>query len=80
MTPCDPDVVPCASDIPAWMQGIDASCLMQKEFPQLRYVVQDLITEGLTIFAGAPKIGKSWWALNAAVAVAGNASAFNVVL
>lgn len=76
MTRCDRDVATSVSEVPAWMHGIDASRLMQTEFPPLRYVIQDLITEGLTIFAGAPKVGKSWWALNAAVAVAGNASAF----
>ena len=40
------------------------------EFPPRRWVIPDLITEGLTILAGRPKVGKSWLALNWSVAVA----------
>src|SRR5207247_536436 len=32
--------------------------LNNKEFPPLKFVVPGLIVEGLTIFAGKPKIGK----------------------
>ena len=39
-------------------------------FDPIRYVVPGFIVEGLTLFAGKPKIGKSWLLLHAAWAVA----------
>lgn len=62
--------------VPAYMHGISASALMAKSFPPIRFVVQGYVAEGLTLLAGAPKIGKSWMALNVAVAVASGAAAF----
>lgn len=38
--------------------------LMSREFPPLRWLVDGLIPEGLTLLAGRPKIGKSWLALD----------------
>jgi hypothetical protein len=35
-----------------------------------RWVVPELLPEGLALLAGKPKTGKSWWALNVALAVA----------
>jgi hypothetical protein len=48
-----------------------AATLRSKQFKVIDYVVPDLIPEGLTILAGKPKIGKSWLALDIALAVAG---------
>jgi hypothetical protein len=39
-------------------------------FPPLKYVIPDIIVEGLTLLAGKPKIGKSWLLMEAAIAVA----------
>lgn len=39
-------------------------------FPPLRYAVPGLIPEGMTLLIGGPKIGKSWLALDCAIAVA----------
>lgn len=39
-------------------------------FNPIKYVVPGVIVEGLTIFAGKPKFGKSWLLLHAAAAVA----------
>jgi hypothetical protein len=39
-------------------------------FEPLKYVVPDIFVEGLTLFAGKPKIGKSWLVLHAALAIA----------
>jgi hypothetical protein len=39
-------------------------------FPPIKWVVPRFITEGLTIFAGNPKIGKSWFMYDVAIAVA----------
>jgi hypothetical protein len=54
--------------------AISAWELKNMEFPPLKYVVPDLIVEGLTIFAGKPKIGKSWLMLHIGNAVANGAS------
>jgi hypothetical protein len=39
-------------------------------FAPIKYVVPGVILEGLTLLAGKPKVGKSWLALHAALAVA----------
>lgn len=49
---------------------ITADALLRKVFPDPRWAVPGLFPEGLSIFAGPPKIGKSWLCLNVAVAVA----------
>jgi hypothetical protein len=43
---------------------------MAKTFDAIKSVVPGIIVEGLTLFAGKPKIGKSWLLLHAAIAVA----------
>jgi DNA-binding transcriptional ArsR family regulator len=40
------------------------------QFEPIKYVVPGFIAEGLTLFAGKPKIGKSWLLMHAAHAVA----------
>lgn len=52
------------------LKTITARELGGKKFPPRRWAVPGLITEGLTILAGRPKIGKSILALNVAGAVA----------
>lgn len=68
-----------AGDLPAWRvppkskcspQGITACDLLAMEFDPPRYLIRDLLTEGLTIFGGKPKHGKSWLALLMGWAVA----------
>ncbi len=49
---------------------ITAADLMAKTFPDPRWAVEGFVPEGLTIYAGPPKIGKSWFMLNAGVGVA----------
>ncbi|HYN79579.1 MAG TPA: AAA family ATPase, partial [Lamprocystis sp. (in: g-proteobacteria)] len=50
--------------------GITAADLLAMPFPPIRYVVEGYVVEGLTILGGRPKLGKSWMALDFAVAVA----------
>ncbi len=50
--------------------------LYKKEFTPLKWVVQNLIPEGLTILAGAPKIGKSFLVLQIALNVVCNKKVF----
>ncbi len=47
-------------------QGITSKELLEKEFPEPNWIIKDLIPEGLTLFCGRPKIGKSWLALQIA--------------
>ena len=49
---------------------ITAAELQGKTFPPVSYVIPGLVPEGLSILAGRPKIGKSWLALDVAIAVA----------
>lgn len=44
--------------------------LMAEELPPVRYAVPDILPEGLSLLAAKQKIGKSWFALNIAIAVA----------
>jgi DNA-binding transcriptional ArsR family regulator len=59
--------------------GISARDLMGKTFPPIKYVVSSYLVEGLTVFAGAPKLGKSWLALAWALCVAGGGHAFGSI-
>jgi hypothetical protein len=52
------------------LQTITAKDLGEKTFAPRRWEVEGLITEGVTLFAGKPKSGKSWFMLNVAVAKA----------
>jgi hypothetical protein len=47
-----------------------AADLQHMTFDPLRWIVPEYLPEGLTVLAGKPKIGKSWLALDAAIAVA----------
>ncbi len=48
---------------------VGAEDLMKKEFPPIPWVIPGFITTGLTIVAGAPKLGKSWLILGIAWAL-----------
>jgi hypothetical protein len=49
---------------------MSAAELRTKRFDPVRYVLPGFVPEGLTLLVGRPKIGKSWWALDFAVACA----------
>jgi hypothetical protein len=51
-------------------QTISAAALRLKTFAPVRWVVPDIIPDGLTILAGKPKGGKSWLVLATALAIA----------
>jgi AAA domain/Primase C terminal 2 (PriCT-2) len=48
----------------------NAGRLNRMTFDPIKFVVHGYIVEGLTLFAGKPKVGKSWLLLHAAFAVA----------
>jgi hypothetical protein len=58
---------------------ISAADLMAKEFPEQKYAVEGLLSEGVTIFAGKPKLGKSWCGLGIALAVASGGKALGSI-
>ena len=47
-----------------------AADLLAADLPEPRFAVDTIIPEGLTLLVGSPKVGKSWWALVVAIAVA----------
>lgn len=58
--------------VPAWRENlITAADLQSREYPPVSYAIPGILPEGLAILAGAPKMGKSWMALDMALAVAG---------
>jgi hypothetical protein len=50
--------------------------LMQEEFPSVKWIIPSLVPEGTMLFAGKPKMGKSWAALGFCIAVATGGKAF----
>lgn len=65
--------------VPAPDDSIDAETLLGMEFPPLEYVVPGYVVEGLTVLGGKPKLGKSWWAYDASIAVATGGKAMGAV-
>ncbi len=51
-------------------QVFTAAELQKKTFDPVKFVVPQLIPEGLTLLCGRPKVGKSWAALEIAISVA----------
>jgi hypothetical protein len=48
----------------------NAADLQRQEFAATKFIIPGYVAEGVTLFAGKPKIGKSWLALHACWAVA----------
>jgi hypothetical protein len=56
-----------------------AADLLTTDFPPIKWAVDNVIVEGLNLFAGPPKVGKSWAALGVGVAVARGGVAFSSI-
>lgn len=57
----------------SWREGtITAADLVKKDFRPVRFIVQGIFAEGLNLLVARPKLGKSWLALDLALAVAGD--------
>ncbi len=52
------------------LKTVNCEELMTEPLKPIEFVVDNLITQGLFILAGAPKIGKSWLALDICLSVA----------
>lgn len=55
---------------PPKIETINAADLQKAELPPMRMVVPDILTEGVNLLVSRPKLGKSWMALDLALAVA----------
>ncbi len=53
--------------------------LLATEFPAIKWAVDGVLADGLNVFAGSPKVGKSWLALGLAVAVASGGRALGKI-
>jgi hypothetical protein len=62
---------PKGEETPRWrQQTFSADTLQHEKFPTLTYLLPDLIPEGLCLLVSRPKLGKSWLALDLALATA----------
>ena len=58
---------------------IKASELLKKVLPEHRWAVRGVLAEGCALLVGRPKIGKSWLALNVAIAIASGGRALGQI-
>ena len=56
-----------------------AAELMATDFPEPRWAVPGIVAEGVTVLAGAPKVGKSWLGLGLGVATATGGKALGAI-
>jgi len=61
------------------LHTIDGATLMSRPLQPLNFVVDTLISQGLHILAGSPKVGKSWLALWLAVTVAKGGPVWGII-
>jgi RecA-family ATPase len=52
------------------LKTIDGATLMSQPLKPLNFIVDTLLSQGLHILAGSPKVGKSWLALWLSVQIA----------
>jgi AAA domain len=53
--------------------------LLTTIFPELKWAVVGILPEGLVLFVGSPKLGKSWFALGVAAAVSSGGDALGAI-
>jgi hypothetical protein len=56
---------------PTWRERtIKAQDLCDRRFPDVKHLIPDLVPEGVFLLVSRPKLGKSWWLMQTASAVA----------
>lgn len=65
--------------VPRHRTSFTAVELLGTDFPEQLWAVPGVIAEGLNLLVGAPKLGKSWLALNIAIAIAAGGRALGKV-
>lgn len=58
---------------------ISATELSEKIFPPMKWAVPEILPEGLTVLAGTPKVGKSWFCLDLAMGIASGNKVFKKI-
>jgi predicted transcriptional regulator len=48
---------------------VSAREIQEAELPSMEWIIENLLTEGLTILAGKPKVGKSWLSMNLGLSI-----------
>lgn len=66
-------------DAASGLQTFTAAKLQKMKFEPVQYAVDGFVAEGLTLLAGKPKIGKSWMALDFAIAIATGGNALGAI-
>jgi hypothetical protein len=56
-----------------------ATDLMAMDFPEPSWAVPGVIAEGVTLFCGPPKVGKSWMSLGLGLSIAAGRKAFDAI-
>lgn len=64
----------------AFRKGVSARALMAKQFAPIRWIIDGVLSEGMYVLAGAPKLGKSWLALGWMLAVGSGGAAMGSIL
>jgi hypothetical protein len=66
---------PTVSSVPAHfpLKVVNGLDIFKKDIPPLKWIVKPILHEGTTLLSGDPKVGKSFLALQIAIAVAGGA-------
>ncbi len=61
---------------PHFLDACTVEALLERDFPDPRWAIEEIIPEGLGVLAGRPKVGKSWLALQASISVASGRCTF----
>ena len=54
---------------PKVFSTIDGNSLMAQEYEPLRFAIDKILPHGIFVFAGSPKVGKSWLTLDMCYAI-----------
>jgi hypothetical protein len=52
------------------LEAIDGETIFEADYPEPVFTIGELLARGVTLFCGRPKVGKSWFTLQLAIAVA----------
>ncbi|MDI2126951.1 AAA family ATPase [Yinghuangia seranimata] len=77
--PADPQPVDGAPAAPGRRTAWTADELMAMDFPEPRWAVPGILSEGVNLLCGPPKVGKSWMSLGLGLSVAAGGVAFESI-
>ena len=63
--------------MPKVLQTLDGITLAEMDLPPIKYVIKDLLPQGLAMLNGSMKIGKSWMVLDWCVRIAKGENIWN---